>query len=446
MKKSKTLIIKYLLLILGILTIILIAGGQQLPKYASRLPFIGVLAVIDLLYWLSIRKTINIRFKTILGFAYWLPIVTLLLFFILGIISNFSQWTAFPRIYFPAILLILLIGKGIFLLLLLLGDAVLFPIYKLKNRQAKHLTRPDGYSRPRIFLTSISVISIFGVILFFSGMIFWVSDFKLNTVELPVKNLPEEFDGYKIIQLSDMHLGTFPNDASLKKISKIVNSQSPDLILFTGDIVNLTSSEAFPFENVLKGFSSNDGNFSILGNHDYGEYNHWDSELEKQQNDQDLFDFYKRINWRLLRNENVVIKKGNASVVIVGVENWSQNKRFGKKGDLQKATKGTDSTQFQILMSHDPSHWGGEVISQFPQIGLTLSGHTHAFQIAVEIGSFKWSPASMLYPEWAGLYEKEHKNGKKQFLYVNRGCGTIGYPGRIFTKPEITLIILKKTH
>ncbi|MFZ4546436.1 MAG: metallophosphoesterase [Bacteroidales bacterium] len=445
MQKYKALNIRYILLILGILAIILIAGGNQLPKYASRLPYIGALAVIDMLYWLSIRKTISIRFKTILGIAYWLPMFTLLMFFITGMFSDFSQWTAFPRIYFPAILLILLIGKGIFLTLLLLRDLIFSPILVLKKRLPSYAENPGKYARSPIFLKSISIVSALVVLLFLSGMLFWVSDFKLTTVYLPVQNLPKEFDGYKIIQLSDMHLGTFPNDASLKKISKIVNGQKPDLILFTGDIVNLTTNEALPFENVMKEFSSNDGNFSILGNHDYGDYNHWDSELEKQKNDQELFDFHKRINWRLLRNENVIIKKGIASIAVVGVENWSLNKRFGKKGDLRKATKGTDSTQFQILMSHDPSHWEGEVTSEFPQIGLTLSGHTHAFQLAIESGPVKWSPASMLYAEWAGLYEKADKNGKKQFLYVNRGCGTIGYPGRVFTRPEITLIILQKS-
>ena len=444
MQKSKTLIVRYILLILGILAIILIAGGHQLPKYASRLPFIAALAVIDILYWLSLRKAISTRFKNILAFAYWLPLFTLLMFFLIGLFSNFSQWADFPRIYIPAIVLIMLIGKGIFLTLLILGDVILFPFHSLKKPATKYEETPERYSRPRFYLKSISVVSTFVVLLFFSGMIFWVSDFKLTTVELPVQNLPQEFDGYKIIQLSDMHLGTFPNDAALKKIRKIVNGQNPDLILNTGDIVNFTSKEALPFEEVMQGFLAKDGVFSILGNHDYGEYNAWDSEKEKQQNDQELFDFHKRIGWHLLRNENAIIKKGSSSFAIVGVENWSQNKRFGKKGDLQKATQGTDSTQFQLLMSHDPSHWGGEVTTKYPQIGLTLSGHTHAFQIAIENSLIKWSPASMLYAEWGGLYEKIHENGKKQFLYVNRGCGTLGYPGRIFTRPEITLFILRK--
>ncbi len=445
MNQFKTLKFRYFLLISAIVAIILIAGGHQLPKYASRLIFLAVLAVVDVLYWISIRKTISTRFKHVLSIAYWLPMFMLLSFFIFGIFSNYSEWPPFPRIYVPGFLLILLIGKGIFLTLIILGDVIFIPINTLKRLLAKKSLTLKKCLRPCLFLHSISIISAFVMLIFFSGFFFWVSDFKLTTIELPVQNLPREFDGYRIVQLSDMHLGSLPNEAPLEKIVKMVNGQNPDLILFTGDMVNFTSYEAFPFITVMKRFRSNDGIFSILGNHDYGEYNQWDSKREKQQNDQAILDFYKQINWRLLRNENVIIRKDSASIAIVGVENWSQSKRFGKKGNLKRALIGTDPEQFKILMSHDPTHWDGQINCRFPQIGLTLSGHTHAFQLAIESGSIKWSPASLLYDEWAGLYEKAHENGQKQFLYVNRGCGTLGYPGRIFTRPEITLIILRKS-
>jgi hypothetical protein len=190
--------------------------------------------------------------------------------------------------------------------------------------------------------------------------------------------------------------------------------------------------------------SAKDGIFAILGNHDYGEYTRWDSQEDKDLNDKELFAFYDRIGWRLLRNQNAFIKRDSASIAFIGVENWSKSKRFGKKGDLKKAISGAESAQFKILMTHDPSHWNGEVNTLYPQIGLTLSGHTHAFQFAIESGSVKWSPASLLFKEWGGLYEKDQEDGTKQYLYVNRGAGTLGYPGRIFTRPEITLIVLRK--
>jgi hypothetical protein len=282
------------------------------------------------------------------------------------------------------------------------------------------------------------------MLIYFSGMFFWVTDYKLITVELQVRNLPAAFDGYKVIQISDLHLGSFLTKKPLEKILKIVNDQNPDVILFTGDMVNFTTDEVYPFEDVIRKFSAKDGIYSILGNHDYGEYTQWDTQEDKDMNDKELFEFYDRIGWKLLRNQNAVISRDSASIAIIGVENWSKSKRFGKKGDLKKAISGTESSPFKILMSHDPSHWDGEVNTLYPQIDLTLSGHTHAFQLAFERGLVKWSPASLLFDQWGGLYDKVHANGKKQYLYVNRGAGTLGYPGRIFTRPEITLIVLRK--
>jgi predicted MPP superfamily phosphohydrolase len=276
-------------------------------------------------------------------------------------------------------------------------------------------------------------------------MFFWVYDYKLNTVEIQVENLPEAFDGYKIIQLSDFHLGNFLNDSPIKKMVKIVNSQKPDVILFTGDMVSFTSDEVFPFEDQIKNFAAKDGIYAILGNHDYGEYSRWDSQEDKDLNDKELYDFYDRVGWHLLRNQNSIIRRDSSSIAIIGVEIWSTSTRFGKKGDLRKALKGTEEAQYKILMTHDPTHWDGEVNTIYPGIGLTLSGHTHAFQFAIETKSIKWSPAALLFDEWAGLYEKVHEYGDKQYLYVNRGAGTLGYPGRIGARPEITLIILRKS-
>lgn len=432
----------YIFQMVVVVAIILIAGTYELPKYSSRLLVLSVLALIDMRYWYSVRKYFTRRFKKILTIAYWLPLYMLILFFISGVITPYIEWNSFIRIYFPGILLILLIGKGIFLTLIVFGDIFIIPLNVIRHINPENIERMGRWYRPRIFLLVSAGIASVIMLMYVSGMFFWVNDYKLSKVELPVKNLPEAFDGYKVIQISDFHLGGFLNDKPVKEILKIVNEQHPDLILFTGDMVSFTTDEVYPFEAVMKQFSAKDGIFAILGNHDYGEYVPWDSQEDKDLNDKDLFSFYDRIGWQLLRNQNRVITRDSSAIAVIGVENWSKTKRFGKKGDLKKALLGTEYTKFKMLMTHDPSHWDGEVNTLYPQIGLTLSGHTHAFQFAIEGGSVKWSPASLIFSEWGGLYEKAHENGDIQYLYVNRGAGTLGYPGRIFTRPEITLIIL----
>jgi len=434
----------YLFQMAAVVAIILIAGGYELPRYTSRLVVLAILAVIDMRYWYSVRKHFTKRFKKVLTIAYWFPLWMLLLFFTSNVITPFYSWDTFLRIYYPGVLLILLIGKGIFLTILIAFDIFIIPLNTIRHVNPENIQAGGRWYRPRSFLLTAAGIASIVMLMFFSGMFFWVSDYELHTVEIPVKNLPASFDGYKIIQISDFHLGGFLNANPLNKIIKIANDQKPDAILFTGDMVSFTTDEVYPFEDLLEKFIAKDGIYSILGNHDYGEYTHWKSQEAKDLNDKELFEFYDRIGWHLLRNQNKILTRGSSSIAIVGVENWSLTKRFGKKGDLRKALTGTDYSQFKILMTHDPSHWDGEVNTLYPQIGLTLSGHTHAFQLAIERGTVKWSPASFIFDEWGGLYEKVHENGEKQYLYVNRGAGTLGYPGRIFTRPEITLIILRR--
>lgn len=434
----------YFLQMALVVAIIILAGGHELPKYASRLVLLAILAVIDMRYWYSVRKYFTFRYRKFLTTAYWLPLFMLLTFFLVNLVVPYSQWYSFLRVYYPGILLILLIGKGIFLITLIASDIFIIPLNVIRRVNPENIERLGRWYRPRIFLLTQAGLSLVVMLIFFSGMFFWVNDYKLNTVEIRVKNLPEAFDGYKVIQISDLHLGSFLTVKPMEKILRIVNGQKPDVILFTGDLVNFTTDEVYPFEEEMKKFSAKDGIYSILGNHDYGEYSQWDTPEDKDLNDRQLFSFYDRIGWHLLRNQNAVIARGVDSIALIGVENWSKTKSFGKKGDLKKALLGVESVPFKLLMSHDPSHWDGEVNTLYPQIDITLSGHTHAFQIAIESGSVKWSPASLVYKQWGGLYEKVHENGVKQFLYVNRGAGTLGYPGRIFTRPEITFIVLRK--
>ena len=440
----KTVKSGYIFQMAVVVAIILIAGGYELPKYASRLAVLAVFALIDMRYWYSVRKYFTSRFNKVLTIAYWLPLYMLMLFFVSSVVLPYIEWNTFLRIYFPGVLLILLIGKGIFISMVVFGDVFIIPLNVIRHVNPENIEKLGRWYRPRIFLLFSAGIASAIMLVYVSGMIFWVTDFKLNKVEIPVSELPDAFEGYKIIQISDLHLGGFLNEKPVQEIVKLVNEQHPDLILFTGDMVSFTTDEVYSFESTLKQLSAKDGVFSILGNHDYGEYTRWKTEEAKDLNDRDLLSFYDRIGWRLLRNQSVMLFKDSASITLVGVENWSKSKRIGRKGDLEKALDGIEETQCMILMTHDPSHWDGEVNTLYPQIDLTLSGHTHAFQFAVEFGSVKWSPASLLFKQWGGLYEKVQENEVKQYLYVNRGAGTLGYPGRIGSRPEITLLTLRK--
>jgi predicted MPP superfamily phosphohydrolase len=255
--------------------------------------------------------------------------------------------------------------------------------------------------------------------------------------------LPRELDGVKLVQISDLHLGSWANKEALKEAVDLINDENPDFIFFTGDLVNFLTREAYSFKGILKQLKARFGVFAVLGNHDYGDYVKWDSEKEKAQNLIDLENLYREMGWHLLRNENKLVKVNNIPVAVVGVENWSAYDRFPRYGDIQKALQGADMARFKILLSHDPTHWDKIVSQTRPDINVTLSGHTHGFQFGVELKNFKWSPAQYMYKRWAGLYSNPATDNP-QYLYVNRGLGMIGYPGRIGILPEITVLELSR--
>lgn len=261
--------------------------------------------------------------------------------------------------------------------------------------------------------------------------------YQLKKVKLSLANLPASFKGMRIVQISDVHSGSLNNREAVQKgINKILETK-PDLILFTGDLVNYKSDEMEPFMDVFNQLKAPMGVYSILGNHDYGDYVEWESEDAKVQNLQNLVKVHSDLGWRLLMNEHVRIERGNEAIALIGIENWSALDRFPKYGSLQKAHEGTGDYPFKILMSHDPSHWDAEVKTKYKDIDLMLSGHTHGMQFGVEVPGFRWSPVQYVYRQWAGLYKHEN-----QHLYVNRGFGFIGYPGRVGILPEITVIEL----
>ena len=264
-------------------------------------------------------------------------------------------------------------------------------------------------------------------------------NYKVVNQTLFYPDLPDSFDGFKITQISDVHSGSFDNPEKISYAIDLVNEQEADMILFTGDIVNTFAKEMHPWIDTFKRIKNYEyGKYSVLGNHDYGEYVDWNSASAKEKNFQDIKNLYSEIDFKLLLNENVKIKKDGHEIALVGVENWGY--KFKQAGDLNKAAENLKKEDFKILMSHDPSHWEMEVKNHPKHFHLTLSGHTHGFQFGIEIPGFlKWSPVEYLYKQWAGLYENVGR-----YIYVNRGFGFHAFPGRVGIMPEITVITLKK--
>lgn len=277
----------------------------------------------------------------------------------------------------------------------------------------------------------------------FTSLLYGMTKGKYNfkVIHQPIfyPDLLDDFDGFKITQISDVHSGSFDDEEKIKYAIDLINQQEADMILFTGDIVNTHATEMHPWIEIFKGIKSYPfGKYSVLGNHDYGEYVTWSSQKEKDENFQAIKNLYGQIDFKLLLNEHTKIKKGNSEIALIGVENWGKN--FKQAGDLNKASEGLTKEDFKILMSHDPSHWEYEVKNHEKHFHLTLSGHTHGLQFGIEIpGFFKWSPVEYVYKQWAGLYENLGR-----YVYVNRGFGFHAYPGRVGIMPEITVFELKK--
>ena len=261
-------------------------------------------------------------------------------------------------------------------------------------------------------------------------------NYKVKHISLKFKNLPKVFNGFKLVHISDIHAGSFDSMTDVQRGLDLVNAQEPDIICFTGDLVNNDSREIEPYINMFKALKSKYGSFSSLGNHDYGDYKRWPSKQAKKDNLDLLFEHHSTIGFKLLNNSSSFIEKEGERLTIIGVENWGRPP-FPQRGDLDKALKNVMDSDFKILLSHDPTHWDYKVISHPTAIDLTLSGHTHGMQFGIEIPGFKWSPIKYFYPRWAGLYQEA-----KQYLYVNRGFGFLGFPGRVGIWPEITVIEL----
>jgi len=308
---------------------------------------------------------------------------------------------------------------------------------------SKFFSSKDAFEMPsrRKFVSQIALgLAAIPFTSLLYGMYKGKYNYKVLKYELSFDDLPEAFDGYQITQISDIHSGSFDNAEKIEYGVDLINKQKSDVILFTGDLVNNTADEMDPWIDTFSKLEAKDGKFSVLGNHDYGDYVQWDSEEAKAQNMENLKDVHKQIGFDLLLNNSRRLEKNGNSIALVGVENWGSG-RFKKAGDLQKASEGIDKHDFKILLSHDPSHWETEVKGHEDQYHLTLSGHTHGMQFGIEIpGWIKWSPVKWRYKYWAGIYEEAGR-----YINVNRGFGFLAYPGRVGIWPEISVITLKKS-
>ena len=270
------------------------------------------------------------------------------------------------------------------------------------------------------------------------GIVAGAHDYRIRRASVKLPNLPDEFDGLKILQLSDIHSGSFFNKTAVERGVKMALDEKPDLILFTGDLVNNTADEMDNFWDLFSQVQAPMGVFSVLGNHDYGDYYRWSSDEAKKKNLERLKEGQRKMGWQILMNEHVWLERGNSKIALIGIENWGAG-GFAKYGDLPQAYNGAENAPVKLLLSHDPSHWNAQVTKDFPDIDVAFAGHTHGMQFGIEKAGIKWSPVQYRYKQWGGLYQEGN-----QYLYVNRGFGYIGYPGRIGMPPEITVMELKQ--
>ncbi|MBT3174627.1 MAG: metallophosphoesterase [Lentimicrobiaceae bacterium] len=409
-----------------------------------------VLVLADFYLWSSLKKQVfNYRnwLRVVIIAVYWFPLLLLLVIMVGSLIKPVLLWNDAIRTYMVGTVMIFYTAKLIPILFLILADVIrgIQKLIYLSNREKRKEIIISGYDNNEITRNKFLQYTGFvtgGLILgtMFTGMLKWAYEFKIHKEKITFKSLPKKFNNLKIVQISDLHLGSWASKKPLQRAVDIINELEPDLIFFTGDLVNYATKEAYGFEQVLSQLKAKLGIYAVLGNHDYGDYVAWPSKQAKKDNMIDLFKFYKSLGWNLLNNENQILDSTDGSIAIVGVENWGASNRFPKYGDLDKAFKGAEDADVKILLSHDPSHWEKVVIPGNYNIDLSLSGHTHGFQFGIETKEMKWSPAKYMYKQWAGLYEDDEKLGR--YIYVNRGLGSIGYPGRIGILPEITLIEL----
>lgn len=340
----------------------------------------------------------------------------------------------------------LLIAK-VLILIIMLGDdlrrLILWVIAKSKTSGALPLDKAAGAGISRSLFLQRLALGLGGAMII--GFIHGITNryrYQVRKVRIRFPNLPTAFSGLRIVQISDIHSGSFDNPEAVSKGIDQILALKPDIIFFTGDLVNDRSSEVGLYKEIFARLKAPMGVYSILGNHDYGDYVEWPSLEAKKDNLEQLKKIQAEMGWRLLMNEHLIFERGGEKIALIGIENWGAKAHFPKYGSMKNAYEGLAEQEipFQMLLSHDPSHWSAQVIPEYPDVDLTLSGHTHGMQFGIELPFMKWSPAQYIYKQWAGLYQQG-----KQYIYVNRGFGFLGYQGRFGIMPEITLLELTKS-
>jgi len=416
---------------------------MRLQKLFMVFVFVLLFMAIDYYVFqavLLVSKNFSPVWKNGFRYSYWIPTILSVLALLwwafdnpYAYSANFRNWviTGIVTVYFSKLFAV------IFLFAEDVQRGVRYVISLFNSNESKGL---PGTPIPRSeFLSKAALVAAsvpFGA--FTYGIISGAHDYRIKRLTVTIPNLPKSFDGITIGQLSDIHSGSFYNRTAVKGGVEMFLHEKPDVVFFTGDLVNNKTAEVKEYVDVFKKIKAPLGVFSITGNHDYGDYQSWESTEAKAKNFSDLILAHKELGYDLLLNENRRLVVDGESIAVIGNENWGAG-RFSKYGNLAEAYRGVEDAPVKLLLSHDPSHWDAEVRQNFKDIDMMFAGHTHGFQFGVEIGDFKWSPSQYIYKQWAGLYQEG-----KQYLYVNRGFGFIGYPGRVGIPPELTIVTLKR--
>ncbi len=384
----------------------------------------------------------SIRLQKIAHILYWnFTVVTLLV-----LVSMF--WIDVERI--PSILrnfvisgifgnLIIKILLSIFLLIEDITRLIRWVVGKSVGAIQHTTSTPIDITRSEFLSQSALVVAALPAVAMGYGIIKGAHDYKIRRMQIPLPHLPSSFDGLKIVQISDVHAGSFFNKTAVMGGVEMIMNERPDVVFFTGDLVNNEAIEMKNWVNVFEKIKAPLGVYSTLGNHDYGDYKQWNSALEKKRNVEDLIRIHKNMGWDILMNEHRMLKQGGDQIAILGIENWGKGERWPKYGKLNLAHQNTHDAAVKLLLSHDPSHWDAQVRPLYSDIDVMFAGHTHGFQFGIEVGDFRWSPSQYVYKQWAGMYQKQN-----QRLYVNRGFGYLGFPGRVGMPPEISVFELIK--
>lgn len=403
-----------------------------------------IMLLLDFYVFQAVRvvtQNLSDRVRMWVHLGYWIFSVLALLALVSFPYVQAMQQSRFYRNYIFAILVGLFFAKLIAAVFFLTDDirrVALWLMSKIFPGTGAQYMSNNGTGIPRsTFLSWLGLglgSSLFGTLLYgFSNKY----NYQVKRIRLVFPNLPVSFRGFKLVHISDIHSGSFQNKKAVNHGINLILQENPDIILFTGDLVNDRAREMDDYKEVFARLKAPLGVYSILGNHDYGDYVAWPTAAEKAANLDALKKVHADMGWRLLMNEHVKLERNEEQIALLGIENWGAKGRFPKYGKMNEAYPGTENIPFKILMSHDPSHWDAQVRTEYPDIDLMLAGHTHGMQFGIENPYFKWSPVQWMYKQWAGLYEEG-----KQKLYVNRGFGFIGYPGRVGILPEITVIEL----